>query len=95
VITEYIRYTIPINLQPDFVRDYVAAKEPLLRSPHALNFEISRCSDDDSKFIVRIEWTSAEDHLVKFRNSNEFQDFFQRIKPYVGMIDEMRHYAVL
>jgi len=32
MIVEYLRYTIPTAQQGDFIRDYTAAKEPLLAS---------------------------------------------------------------
>jgi heme-degrading monooxygenase HmoA len=92
MIIEYIRYTVPLKQQADFVRDYAKAKEPLLRSLFALNLEISQCIEDESQYIVRIEWTSADDHMQKFRASAEFSEFLPHIKPYIGMIDEMRHY---
>jgi heme-degrading monooxygenase HmoA len=92
VIVEYLRYTVPLGREADFIRDYSAASEPLLRSPYALGFEMCQCSDDSTKFILRIEWTSAEDHMKKFRGSAEFREFFRHVQPYFGMIDEMRHY---
>ena len=95
MIVEYLRYTVPVDRQSDFVRDYVAAREPLLRSPYARAFEICRCTEDPSRFILRIEWTSAEDHLKGFRGSPEFREFFTHVQPYVGLIDEMRHYEVV
>jgi heme-degrading monooxygenase HmoA len=93
MIVEYLRYTIPAEQQDAFIRDYAAAKEPLLRSPYALAFDMSRCAEDPSKFILRIEWSSAEDHMKRFRASEEFRVFFGHIRAYVGMIDEMRHYT--
>lgn len=92
MIVEYIRYTVPSEHQADFIRNYTAATEPLLRSPYASSIEISQCVEDGSQFIVRIEWTSADDHMQKFRGSAQFREFLPHIKPYIGMIDEMRHY---
>lgn len=92
MIVEYLRYSVPVDQQETFVRDYAAGCEPLLRSPYALAFELCQCVDDASQFILRIEWTSAEDHLEKFRGSAEFRAFFQHIQPYLGRIQEMRHY---
>ena len=43
--------------------------------------------------MLRIEWDSAEGHLQGFRRSPEFQRFFAAVRPYVGDIAEMRHYA--
>jgi heme-degrading monooxygenase HmoA len=91
---EYIRYTIPADQAERFIADYQAAREPLLRSPFAKGFEISRCVEDQTQFIVRIEWTSVEDHLKGFRSSAEFREFLGHIRPYIGMITEMRHYEL-
>ena len=92
MIVEYIRYTIPDEHQAGFIADYTAAREPLLRSPYALSFDLSQCTEDPSRFIIRIEWTSADDHMVRFRGSPEFCEFFQHIRPYIDRIDEIRHY---
>ena len=92
MIVEYLRYTVPEAQQAAFIRDYQAAKEPLMRSPHARAFDMAQCEEDPAQFIIRIEWTSAEDHLRSFRGSAEFRAFFAHVRPYVGMIEEMRHY---
>jgi len=44
--------------------------------------------------VVRIEWDSEEGHLSGFRQSPEFQRFFEDVKPFVNDIEEMRHYQV-
>jgi heme-degrading monooxygenase HmoA len=91
---EYLRYTVPAEHQAAFIRDYTAAKDPLLQSAYATDCDICQCVEDPSQFIVRIGWTSAEDHLQKFRASAEFRAFFALVRPYVGMITEMRHYEL-
>jgi heme-degrading monooxygenase HmoA len=93
MIVEYLRYTIPEDRQAAFVKDYEAARIPLMRSPYAHAFELAQCVDDKMQFIVRIEWSSIDDHLQGFRNSSEFQEFFGHIKQYLSNINEMRHYT--
>ena len=92
MIVEYIRYQIDHDRQAQFIADYAAAADPLLASPHALSFDICQCVEAPDQFILRIEWTSAEDHLQKFRKSAHFRDFFTHVKPYYDDILEMRHY---
>ncbi len=95
MIIEYLRYSIPEDLQAAFVKDYDAARISLMRSPHARAFELAQCVDDKSQFILRLEWSSIDDHLQGFRHSAEFQEFFGHIRKYVSNIDEMRHYAAV
>jgi hypothetical protein len=47
-----------------------------------------------SSFVLRIEWDSAEGHLQGFRRSPEFAPFLAAVRPFIGDIREMRHYAV-
>ena len=92
MIVEYLRYEIDADRQAAFVAAYKAAEAPLLASPYATSFEICQCVDDPSQFILRIEWTSAEDHMQKFRGSDDFRAFFSHVQPYLKDIREMRHY---
>ena len=95
MIVEYLRYTVPPGQADAFIADYRAASGPLLASAFALSFDLARCVEDPTQFILRIEWTSADDHMQGFRGSPEFREFFAHIRPYLSMIDEMRHYERL
>jgi quinol monooxygenase YgiN len=57
-------------------------------------YEVSRCSDDPTQYVVRIEWDTERDTPVGFRRSPEFRRFFEAVGPYVHDIDEMRDYQV-
>lgn len=95
MIVEYLRYTIDEPRQASFISDYKNASIPLQQSAFCEQYEFCQCVEDPSKFTIRIQWTSAEDHMQRFRGSEEFKAFFPYIKPYLGDIDEMRHYEAL
>ncbi|MEV4351133.1 antibiotic biosynthesis monooxygenase [Actinoplanes sp. NPDC049596] len=88
---EYIRYRIPGD--PDaFESAYARAAGLLAQAPQCVDYELSRCTDDPTAYILRITWTSARDHLEGFRGGDLFPAFLAAIRPYVDAIDEMRHY---
>ncbi|GGQ58774.1 globin domain-containing protein [Streptomyces asoensis] len=89
---EYIRYRIPQERSAQFLAAYTRAARELAASPHCVDYELARCEEDFGHFILRITWTSTEDHLEGFRTSDLFPAFLAEIRPYVGDIDEMRHY---
>lgn len=91
---EYIRYNVDQDQCVAFESAYASAAEPLAASPHCLSFELSRCTEEPDHYILRIDWDSPEGHMQGFRGSDEFKSFFGHIKPYVGAIEEMRHYEV-
>src|SRR5262249_23565490 len=95
MIVEYIRYKIAdAARQTELIYAYEAAQESLGASPYCLGYELSQCSEEPSHFILRIEWDSHEGHLKGFRKSPEFGPFLIAAQPFVGDIEEMRHYEV-
>lgn len=94
MIVEYIRYTIPADRRGAFERAYADAQPVLDASPHCLGYELSRCAEDASQYVLRIEWDSAEGHMQGFRKSPEFRTFFAAVRPFVNDIQEMRHYEL-
>ncbi|WP_378282922.1 group II truncated hemoglobin [Actinomadura rugatobispora] len=92
MIVEYIRYRIDQADAADFEAAYARAAEPLSAAPQCVDYELSRCVDEPEWYVLRIAWTSADDHLQGFRGGEHFQSFFAEIRPYVQRIEEMRHY---
>ncbi|MFF2845202.1 group II truncated hemoglobin [Streptomyces sp. NPDC058001] len=89
---EYIRYRIPEARSAEFLDAYSRAAVQLATAPQCVDYELSRCEEDFAHYILRITWTSTEDHLDGFRKSDAFQDFLAAIGPYRADIQEMRHY---
>src|SRR5690348_9295721 len=89
---EYIRYRIPGERGEEFESAYARAAVSLARAPQCVEYELTRCADEPEAYVLRIVWTSAEDHLVGFRGGDDFPAFFAEIKPFVENIEEMRHY---
>lgn len=94
MIVEYIRYTIPPERRDAFEAGYGGAQAVLAASPHCLGWELCRCRDEPSSYILRIEWDSAEGHMQGFRKSPEFPAFFAAVRPFYNDIQEMRHYEL-
>lgn len=91
---EYIRYKVREEQRQEFINDYKDASKELDASDFCLAYELSECEEEAGQFILRIEWTSTDEHLQGFRKSELFPLFFSKIKPYFENIQEMRHYKV-
>ena len=92
MIPEYIRYELKTHAPVDLIAAYTAAGEHLRVAPECLAYELSRCKDAETVFILRIEWRSARDHMEGFRKGPHFPPFLAAIRPFIGEIAEMRHY---
>ena len=94
MIVEYTRYKIEEQRRAAFLDDYRKAAESLKASKNCLAHELTQCTEDQDYYVLRLEWDSEEGHLKGFRNSPEFKVFFTLVRPYVGNIEEMRHYRL-
>ncbi|HEY4655117.1 MAG TPA: antibiotic biosynthesis monooxygenase family protein [Cyclobacteriaceae bacterium] len=92
---EIIRYSIPQDQRTKFEEAYRSARPHLEASPYCLGYEVIHGVDEPGKYIVRIHWTSVDDHLNGFRRSEEFSSFFILVKPYYNFIEEMKHYETV
>ncbi len=95
MIIEYIRYTLTAHSPAELVAAYDKAGRYLVKSPECLGFELAQCIEDANSFILRIQWTSADDHLKGFRQGPQFPPFLAEIKPFISEITEMRHYQAM
>jgi quinol monooxygenase YgiN len=91
---EYVRYKVSPEQREAFIQSYLKASGQLNASKFCLAYELAECEEEPGQFILRIEWTSTEEHLNGFRKSEEFAQFFSHVKPYFDNIQEMRHYRL-
>ncbi|MFF8402573.1 putative quinol monooxygenase [Streptomyces sp. NPDC014846] len=93
MIVEYIRYRIAEpERRADFEKAYTAAAQQLDLAPQCLGYELSHGIEEPDRYILRIEWTSVEDHEQGFRRGPHFPPFLAEIRSYIGDIEEMKHY---
>jgi len=92
MIIEYIRYELKKHEPADLITAYGAAAAALRASPECLGFDLSACEEAPNALVLRIHWTSTQDHLQGFRKGPQFPPFFAAIRPFVEEISEMRHY---
>ena len=92
MIVEYIRYKIQEERHGSFIKAYEEAAQVLDQSSYCLGYELTQCEEEPDQFILRIEWTSTNDHLNGFRKSPEFGRFLSHVRPFFNDIQEMNHY---
>ena len=89
---EYIRYRIAPENRKNFEQAYLKAAESLAAAPECIDWELSQCQEEEDRYILRIRWTSVEDHIEGFRKGPYFPAFFAAVRPFFQSIEEMQHY---
>jgi quinol monooxygenase YgiN len=94
MVIEYIRYVIRAERAEEFHDAYRKASATLEASPECLGYELSQGIEEPANWILRIRWSSLEDHEKGFRNGPNFGPFLAHVGPFLGDIQEMKHYQV-
>jgi quinol monooxygenase YgiN len=94
MVAEYTRYKISKDKQPAFEQAYRAAQQHLQASPHCVSYELSHCTEEPERYVLRIEWVSVDEHLQGFRHEPAFKQFFALVQPFTPNIEEMQHYEL-
>ncbi len=94
LVVEYIRYGVPADRHEEFERAWAEAQKALAEAPQCLGYEVAHGVEEPEHYIVRIEWSSLEEHEQGFRQSPGFGPFFAAVKPFFEQIEEMRHYEL-
>ena len=92
MVVEYTRYQVDQAGQDAFGCAYTEAQASLRDSSQCVGWELSRATEEPSSYILRIEWDSADGHMLGFRGSPASRTFFDAVRPYVYDVLEMRHY---
>lgn len=93
MVVEYIRYDLTTHTAEALIEAYREAVKHLEAAPECMGFELTRCEEAPASLVLRILWRSTADHLDGFRKGPNFPPFLRLIRPYVGEIAEMCHYA--
>jgi len=93
MVVEYIRYGVPAERSEAFERAYQEAASALELDEHCQAYEVSRCAEEPTSYVVRLEWDSIEGHERGFRGGPHFGRFLQAVRPFIDQIEEMRHYT--
>jgi len=92
MITEYVRYRLTDAEPDEFEAAYALAAEALDAAPQCLAYELARGVEEPDRYVLRIEWASLAEHEGDFRSGPEFGRFLAAVGPYIGQIEEMKHY---
>ena len=89
---EIVRWTIKEGQESAFESAFRKAESYLSKADGHLNHTLSRCLENNRKYMLRVEWTNLEAHTVGFRKSHLYEKYRSLIKPYYEEGAVLEHY---
>ncbi|HEX7935296.1 MAG TPA: antibiotic biosynthesis monooxygenase family protein [Paraburkholderia sp.] len=88
-----------IEILPGHAADFeagVAQALPLFaRAAGCHGAELHRVMESEDRYVLLVRWDSVDDHMVRFRQSPDFQTWRQLAGPHFAQSPEVVHTAVV
>ncbi|HRF98769.1 MAG TPA: antibiotic biosynthesis monooxygenase, partial [Aggregatilineales bacterium] len=92
MILEIAEFYIRPNTQPAFESALRESLDKYISKSHGfINAQLHQSIEDDTRFILLVNWETLEDHTVGFRQSEQFKYHRELITPYFAKDPFVQH----
>ncbi|MGI8827291.1 MAG: antibiotic biosynthesis monooxygenase family protein [Chloroflexota bacterium] len=92
MVIEIAVITIVPGQEKDFEVAFEKARAYLAASPGCLSYQLTRCIEHPTRYVLRNEWATLADHTEVFRGSDAYQAYRDLVYPYYGAPPDVLHY---
>ncbi len=71
---------------------FAEAKAVIANSPGFRKLSLSRCVERPGTYLLLVEWTTLEDHIVGFRTSSRYEEWRQLLHHFYEPFPVVEHY---
>lgn len=62
-----------------------------LRAKGCSSVELQRVVEHDTRYVLIVQWETVDDHMVHFRQSDDFQEWRRLVGPFFAKPPEVVH----
>jgi heme-degrading monooxygenase HmoA len=95
MILELAILTINPSDRAAFEAAFAQAREVIGRAQGFISHQLQRCVETDGRYVLLVQWSSIEDHMVGFRQSPLFQQWRALLGPYFAAAPTVEHYELV
>ncbi len=92
MILEHAVLTVRPGTQDAFQEAFTTAKSLVASMPGFRRLILSRDIDQDSSYLLLVEWDSVEDHTQGFRLSGEYQEWRRLLHHFYERFPTVEHF---
>jgi heme-degrading monooxygenase HmoA len=75
-----------------FLEAFIRAQEIIKNMPGYLSHQLNKCIENESRFILLVEWQSLTNHTEGFRQSKEYQEWKKLLHHFYSPFPTVEHY---
>jgi len=79
----------------EFQAAFKEAQKLVTQMPGYISHQLSRCVENESRFLLSINWQTLEDHTKGFRESKEYLQWKAMLHHFYDPFPVVEHYEVI
>jgi heme-degrading monooxygenase HmoA len=81
--------------EKQFEQDFKVAGQFISSVKGYLGHSLKKCIEQESKYILLVDWEKLEDHTIGFRTSEQYQEWRKLLHQYYNPLPVVEHYETV
>ena len=95
MILEVARLNITPGREAEFESSFQLASK-IISSMHGyISHQLQRCLENQSQYLLLVNWETLEDHTVGFRGSPDYQEWRKLLHHFYAPLPTVEHYELV
>jgi heme-degrading monooxygenase HmoA len=95
MVLEHAILNVPVDRSQDFEAAFSRAQRFIAASPGFQKLTLSRCIEQDGRYLLLVEWDTLHDHEVGFRQSPAYQAWKDLLHHFYEPLPIVQHFTEL
>ena len=92
MILEAVMLQVKEGLEAEYEEAFREASEIISSMNGYISHELQRCMEVKGKYLLLVQWETLEDHTVGFRQSNEYQEWKNKLHRFYDPFPTVEHF---
>ncbi|MEK3886362.1 antibiotic biosynthesis monooxygenase family protein [Bacillus sp. FSL K6-3431] len=92
MILEAVILHVKQGAEQEYEEAFSAASNIISSMSGYKSHELQRCIEIEGKYLLLIRWETLEDHMIGFRESNEYQEWRKQLHHYYDPFPVVEHF---
>ncbi len=95
MITEAAILNVRYGMEQEFENSFRRASKIISSMSGYLSHELQRCIEVRGKYLLLVKWEQLEDHIIGFRQSEEYQEWRELLHHFYEPFPTVEHFETV
>ena len=93
MITEIAILDVKKGQEKSFENTFKEAQKIISSMKGYISHSLQKCLENNSRYLLRVEWETLEDHTIGFRKSSQYKQWKELLHHYYEPFPTVEHYG--